>query len=239
MAKARRKIVIAGRLWLAVQYSTAYSPSKATRREIKAMISTPARESLNARTSWQKLMLVLAANFRREDLVVTLTYRDGQLPKHREEANKRLSYFVRLLRQQRKSRGAPLVAVKITEGYHTGGRLHHHLIINGTGADFHEIRQLWKRWGDDVDFEIFGTDGPERWARYLTKEPREQGRRHVGDRTWTTTRNVKKPVVLPTEYVSQASALLPPPGSVILDRTECQNGFGSFCQMTAVLPEDN
>ena len=236
MGKQRRKVVIAGRLWMAVQYTSIHSQNQQVRRETKAMISDPAREAMNAKLSWQKLMLILAANFKPDDLVVTLTYRDADLPRIREAACKRLSYFMRLLRAARRSRGQPLVGVKITEGYHTGGRLHHHIIVNTTGEDFEEIRKIWK-WGEDVDFELFGADGAERWAKYLTKEPRIQGRRHVGDRTWTTTRNVKKPLVLPVEYVPEEERLLPPPGSVITDRTECQNSYGRFCHMMAILPE--
>lgn len=237
MAKERRKVIVAGRLWMAVQYTSIHSQNQQVRREARAMISDPAREAMNAKMSWQKLMLVLAANFKADDLVVTLTYRDEQLPRFREDAHKRLSYFVRLLRAERRGRGQPLVGVKITEGYHTGGRLHHHFIVNSTGEDFDEIRKLWGRYGDDVDFEQFGADGAERWAKYLTKEPRIQGRRHVGDRTWTTTRNVKKPVVLPIEYVSEGENLLPPPGAIITDKTECQNSYGRFCHMMAILPE--
>lgn len=237
MAKERRKIIQAGRLWMAVQYTAIHTQNQAARREARQLISSPAREALNAKLSWQKLMLILASNFKSDDLVVSLTYRNDQLPRNRDEAHKRLSYFVRLLRAERKARGVPLVGVKITEGYHTGGRLHHHFIVNATGGDYNEIRKLWARYGDDVDLEPFGDDGAERWAKYLTKEPRMQGRRHIGDRTWTTTRNAKKPAVLPTEYVPEEEALLPPPGAKITDKAECQNSYGRFCYMMALLPE--
>ena len=87
MAKERRKIIQAGSLWMAVQYTAIRGENQSARREARAQISTPARESLNAKLSWQKLMLVLAANFRSTDLVVTLTYRDGCLPIRREAAD--------------------------------------------------------------------------------------------------------------------------------------------------------
>lgn len=236
MAKERRKIIRAGSLWMAVQYTAIRGENQSARREAKAQISTPARESLNAKLSWQKLMLILAANFRSTDLVVTLTYRDGRLPIHREAADRRLDYLIRNLREYRKKQGQQLVYARITEGYHSGGRLHHHLIINATGQDFDVIRQLWNRDGDDVDFEQFGIDGAERWAKYLTKEPREKGRRHVGDRTWRTSRNVKKPIVS-YEMVDARDSLAPPPGAFVLDKVECQNCYGKFCHMMARLPE--
>ena len=238
MAKERRKIIQAGRLWMAVQYTAIHTQNQTARREARSLISTPARESLNAKLSWQKLMMVLAANFRKDDLVVTLTYRDGDLPRTREEANKRLKYFISLLRAQRRRLGLPLVAAKITEGYHSGGRLHHHLILNATGQDFDMIRALWKKYGDNVDFEQFGRDGPERWAKYLTKEPREKGRRYVGDRTWRTSRNVKKPVIT-YEYVTAETDLAPPPGAFVLEKELKENSFGRFCHVMARLPEQN
>lgn len=237
MPKERRKIILAGPLWMAVQYTAIRGPDKDTRREARAQISSPARESLNAKLSWQKLMLVLASNFRSNDLVVTLTYRDKDLPNRRELADKRLDYFIRRLRDHRKALGQELVYARITEGYHSGGRLHHHLIVNTTGQDFDIIKKLWARDGDNVDFEPFGVDGAERWAKYLTKEPREKGRRHIGDRTWRTSRNVRKPQIS-YEFVDVSDALAPPPGAFVLDRTQCENVYGRFCHIMARLPEN-
>ena len=54
----------------------------------KTQISDPAREKLNAKLSKEKLMFILASNFRKADLVVGLDYRDERLPKTREEADK-------------------------------------------------------------------------------------------------------------------------------------------------------
>ena len=236
MAKERRKIVIAGSLWMAVQYTAIHTQNQTARRGARASMSNAARESLNAKTSWQRLMLVLATNFKATDLVVTLSYREENLPVNREAADRRLDYFIRNLREYRKAKGQQLVYARITEGYHSGGRLHHHLILNSTGEDFAAIRSLWIRDGDNVDFEPFGTDGAERWAKYLTKEPREKGRRYVGDRTWRTSRNVKKPLVY-CETVSDESDLQPPVGAFVLEKETRENSFGRFCHMMARLPE--
>lgn len=221
---------------MAVQYNVVHTQNQSARRDARALISSPARESLNAKLSWQKLMLILAANFAPTDLVVTLTYRDDNLPAHREAANRRLSYFIRALRPYRRARGEPFRYVRVTEGYHSDGRLHHHLIINSTGQDYDIIRKLWAANGDDIEFTPFGPDGAERWAKYLTKEPREKGRRYVGDRTWTTSRGLRRPTAI-YEYVPAETALLPPPGAIITDKTEVQNSYGRFCHMMALLPE--
>ena len=192
--------------------------------------------SLLALVVLSPLMLVLAANFRSSDLVVTLSYRDANLPKTREKADRRLDYFIRYLREHRKARGQPLVYARITEGYHSDGRLHHHLILNSTGEDFEPICNLWIRDGDNVDFEPFGIDGAERWAKYLTKEPREKGRRYVGDRTWRTSRNVKKPQTF-YEDVTDESDLAPPMGAFVLEKEVKENSYGRFCHVMARLPE--
>lgn len=236
MAKERRKIIQAGKLWMAVQYTAIRTTDPAARREARAQISSPARESLNAKLSWQKLMMLLAANFLTTDLVVGLSYRDEDIPVRREDADKRLSNFIRQLRQQRTASGQTLVYVRVTEGYHSGGRLHHHLIINATGDDFTLIRNLWAKNGDNVDFELFGADGAERWGKYLTKEPREKGRRYVGDRTWRASIHMKKPIIT-TELVGEGEPLQPPIGASVVDRTECENCYGRFCHVMAMLPE--
>lgn len=236
MAKERRKIVQAGKLWMAVQYTAIHTRNQTARREAKCQISSPARESLNAKLSWQKLMLVLAANFTSTDLLVGLDYRDECLPKTRDEADKRLSNFIRALRKHRRERGLPLIYVRVTEGYHSGGRLHHHLIINATGDDYSVIRELWSKYADTVDFEPFGMDGAERWAKYLTKEPRIKGRRYVGDRTWRTSQHMRKPEVT-SILVDDGDALEPPEGSYVTDKATVQNCYGRFDYIMAQLPE--
>ena len=117
-----------------------------------------------------------------------------------------------------------------------GGRLHHHLIINTTGDDFDIIRRLWNKNGDNVDFEEFGADGAERWGKYLTKEPRNKGRRYVGDRTWRASQHLKKPEVT-SVLVDDGDELKPPAGAFVTDRAEVQNSYGRFCHMMAMLPE--
>lgn len=236
MAKERRKIIEAGNLWMAVQYTAIHARNQTARRDARTTISNPARESLNAKLSWQKLMLTLAANFKKTDLVVTLTYRDKDLPVRRDDADRKLTNFIRALRKYRNEHRQTLVYARITEGYHSGGRLHHHLILNATGDDFSIIRELWQKNGDDVDFECFGADGAERWGKYLTKEPREKGRRYVGDRTWRTSQHMRKPTVT-SYYVEEGDDLKPPDGAFITDKAEVQNCYGRFCHMMAVLPE--
>ena len=70
----------AGRLVCAVVYTTPTAGEGARTRGQKLRASAAAREKLNARTSFQKLERVIAANFDTGDLFVTLTYDDQHLP---------------------------------------------------------------------------------------------------------------------------------------------------------------
>lgn len=60
-----------------------------------------------------------------------------------------------------------------------GGRLHHHMVVNGTGADLDVLRSLWP-YGE-VELEPLDTwQGYEALAKYLTKEPRSWASRRLG-----------------------------------------------------------
>ena len=72
-----KKILTAGALVKEVIYTRAAGREPAKVRAAKRKASTEAQQLMNAKYSWQKLELMLAANFVPGDLVVTPT---GQLP---------------------------------------------------------------------------------------------------------------------------------------------------------------
>ena len=234
--KERRKIMQAGRLWMAVQYRAVRTQSSSPFRTARLHVSSPAREALNARQSWQKLRLLLAANFQGDDLVVSLTYRDDALPKSKEEADKRLTAFIRSLRAHRAATGDKLAYIRITEHWHGDGRIHHHMVLNATGDDYAIIRKLWQRNGDQVDFELVRGKGLDYWAHYLTKEPREKGRPRVGERTWRASLHMIKPTIQ-YDFVPEGAPLFPPPRAMIVDNETIDNTYGSYHYVTAWLPE--
>ena len=129
------KQVRAGRLVCAVVYTTPTAGDSDRARAQKQKASTAAREKLNARTSFQKLERMLAANFDTGDLFVTVTYDDKHLPDGRDRAVRKVRSFLSKLRAARKERGQPLHYIYVTEGCCPGGRLHHHLVLNSTGDD--------------------------------------------------------------------------------------------------------
>lgn len=234
MGKEKRVILQAGRLWYAKQYKPLYGAAPVSQKRERRDYTTEIREKINFRTSYEKLWLILECNFKWNDLFVTMGYRDDTRPSTKEAAEKRLNRFIRDLRAERRKNGQDLVYVRVTEGFHSGGLLHHHLILNATGDDFEVIRRLWKRNGDDVDFELYCRKYPIAHAQYITKEPREKGRRHVGDRIWRVSRNCKRPIII-KEDVEPGSDLCAPPGAhVEVERNEI-NAFGRFQYIQAKL----
>lgn len=233
--KQRRKVVIAGRYMRAIQYTLNSDPDVRRTRAPKTEISSVAQEAMNLKHSWQKLKALIAANFAMEDLVITLTYNDGALPPTRRDAENRLKLFVRRLRVERRAAGFELPYLYVTEMGHSSGRLHHHMITTSTGRDYEMIRRLWARNGDNIEFSPIWTKGYDGWARYLSKEPREVGRRYVGERMWRSSLGLVKPQTYPG-WVDASNQLTAPPGSVEIDCQKRSNGYGEFTFIECLLP---
>ena len=234
MAKQRRKIVTAGRYCRAVQYTMITDIEAQRSRAPKELVSSCAREAINLHQSFQKLKAAIAANFDTSDLVVTLTYSDACLPPGRDAAEKILKRFIRQLRAERRAAGADLRYIYVSELGHSRGRPHHHIILNATGTDYDTLRRLWQ-YGDQIDIRRIADKGFDGWARYLSKEPREHGRRRVGERMWRNSRTLVKPIV-DAGWVDAGDDLTAPPGAYILDRQERVNCYGRFAYLEYLLP---
>ena len=236
MAKTKRMTLIrAGRLVRAVIYTQAMPGDTPAQRAAKTRVSSEARIRLNRRASWEKCEEVLAANFDADDLWITFTYRDADLPPTREAAVRCLNRFLSMLRQARAARGESVLYVKNVEHLTDSGepgRWHHHVVLNSTGADYEEIRALWSAWGDNVDFESLLGNGQdyESRARYLCKE-----RQPPGKQTWTPSRGLLRPQRT-SELVDDALTLNVPADAVLIDRDAKENAWGSFLFVKYLLP---
>lgn len=234
------KQICCGRLVQAVIYTTPISGDNQKIRAQKQKASTSARERLNARTSFQKLERCLADNFDNGDLLITPTYRDEHLPEDRDRAVRRLRAFLSKFRSVRKARGQPLCYIYVTEGCCPGGRIHHHLVINSTGDDLEELRRLWK-WGD-IDLRRLTFDREHTYedlASYLTKEPREWGHPHVGERTWTPSLGLVRSEPETAEVPDILTLNAPPEALVISKEGPIVNGYGEWCWIKYLLPYDS
>ena len=105
-------------------------------------MSSAAQDRLNRRHSWEKLEQILSANFSAEDLVVTLTYREDDLPADRDAAIRRLRAFIPDLRSQRKPQGLPTRSRDLTQGRHGDHTSHPHLVLHDPGRAAKPTRAL-------------------------------------------------------------------------------------------------
>ena len=216
-----KKIMVAGMLVQECVYSRAGARESPKVRAAKRKTSTEAQQRMNAKHSWQKLELMLAANFLPGDLVVTLTYDDEHLPATRAKANAKLKRFRRTLAELRAERGEDMVMIWTTENKSDKGRWHHHCVINSTGLDFTEIKRLWV-WGDDIEFKHLVVNKEKNYdslARYMCKEARER----PGLRSWSYTRNCRHPETETFPVPDDTDVKAPEDATVISDaaiRTE-------------------
>lgn len=220
-----KKILTAGALVKEVIYTRAAGREPAKVRAAKRKASTEAQQLMNAKYSWQKLELMLAANFVPGDLVVTLTYDDAHLPADRAAANARLKKFRADLTAARKKRGQKLRMIWTTENASGGGRWHHHVVANTTGNDFAEIARLWD-CGADLEIRRLQADREKNYeslARYMCKEARER----PGLRSWSYTRSCRHPEV-EVFPVPDDTKLAAPEDATVLEDVQKRTEYGAF-----------
>ncbi len=231
--KNKRIVTIrAGRLFYGIAYTQAIASDSEKVRRDKTRVSSEARKKLNFRAAWQKLELLLAANFGARDLLVTLTYDDAHLPESRPAAQAILRKYITALRKERSKQGHPLKYIYVTEHLHGDGRYHHHMVVNGTGYDYETLCALWTG-GSNIEIDYINPHDYAALAQYLTKEPREAGSSN-GQRSWTPSLNLDKPTresVLVEDYVGLSA----PPGATILETDGKQNSWGSYAYLKCLM----
>lgn len=219
MAKTKtKKIIHAGSLVVEAIYPRVTAADRGKVRSAKRKASSEAQARMNRIYSYQKLELMLAANFRPGDLVVTLTSDDAHLPRDRQQASAQLKYFRSQLNKLRSSKKQELRMIWSTESRHGDGRWHHHLVLNSTGDDYDAIRRLWI-YGDNLEIKPLKIAGEKSYAslaKYMAKEQRER----IGLRSWSYSRSCKKPEI-ETFAVEADTSLRAPKGSFVLsEKTE-------------------
>ena len=226
-----KKIIDAGPLVREVIYSRAGGREDAVVRQAKRKTSTEAQQRANARYSWEKLELMLAANYVPGDLVVTLTFDDDHLPRSRDETLTRFNYFRNSkLRRERELLGLPPPIVIWAPEILTSqdNRWHVHFVVNATGHDFKMLKRLWI-YGKITDFKPLRVDEHKNHASLahsLSKELRDvqDYKSKPGLRSWSCSRNAKRPEV-DVMIVDASYELTLPPGCVLLDEEPAVTGF--------------
>ena len=240
MSKKIIKTIRAGRLVHQAVYPYTSPADEPHIRQAKQRMSSAARQKLNFTAAWQRLELLLAANFDETDWFVTLTYDDDHLPPDRDGAGRQMRNFLQRLRRHLRQRGAELRYVynieEMPEDQGGPRRVHHHAVIGGE-LDADTIRAVWGLGFVHVEPLLDGSrDGYEARARYLIKErhPGAVGRK-TGLRGWTASRNLQQPEIT-TETVPDYVTLSAPPDAFVLDTHEEHNVYGEFVYLKYLTP---
>lgn len=231
----RRKTIRAGRLVWDITYTVPRpNASKQERKRIREVMEEQVART-NANTAQRKLEMLMATNFDEGDLVLTVTYRDADLPDSADVTRKHLGKVFSQMRAYRKARGLPdLKYIYVLEGRHGDHRPHAHIIINAAGGDLELMRSLWI-WGDDIQLNYIRERGYDGWAGYLTKERREASLN--GKKQFVGSRNLARPVTT-YEWVDDGTTVDAPPGAQVLDEGGGRNEIASCRFVKYLMPKN-
>lgn len=231
----RRKTIRAGRLVWDITYTVPRpNASKQERKRIREVTEEQVART-NANTAQRKLEMLMATNFDEGDLVLTVTYRDADLPDSADVTRKHLGKVFSQMRAYRKARDLPeLKYIYILEGRHGDHRPHAHIIINATGGDVELMRSLWI-WGDDIQLNYIRERGYDGWAGYLTKERREASLN--GKKQFVGSRNLARPITT-YEWVDDGTTVDAPPGAQVLDEGGGRNEIASCRFVKYLMPKN-
>lgn len=231
----RRKTTRAGRLVWDITYTVPRpNASKQERKRIREVTEEQVART-NANTAQRKLEMLMATNFDEGDLVLTVTYRDADLPDSADVTRNHLGKVFSQMRAYRKARGLPnLKYIYVLEGRHGDHRPHAHIIINAAGGDLELMRSLWI-WGDDIQLNYIRERGYDGWAGYLTKERREASLN--GKKQFVGSRNLARPVTT-YEWVDDGTTVDAPPGAQVLDEGGGRNEIASCRFVKYLMPKN-
>lgn len=155
----------------------------------KAM-SRERQNRYNRERARRRLALLMDANFGRNDLHVTLTYR-GTPPDY-EQARKDVRNYLRAVKRMREKAGLPemkyIYVIEEEGGDGERRRIHVHLMMTG-GVSREALEEKWGRGYANCDrLQPEEGTGLLELARYFTKLEREKHRR-----AWSASKNLRKP----------------------------------------------
>lgn len=231
----RRKTIRAGRLVWDITYTVPRPNANTAQRKRIREVTEEQIQRTNANTAQRKLEMLMATNFDDADLVLTVTYRDADLPDSADVTRKHLGKVFAQMRAYRKARDLPeLKYIYILEGRHGDHRPHAHIIINAAGGDLELMRSLWI-WGDDIQLNYIRERGYDGWAGYLTKERREASLN--GKKQFVGSRNLARPVTT-YEWVDDGTTVDAPPGAQVLDEGGGRNEIASCRFVKYLMPKN-
>lgn len=190
----KKKTIIAGKVKeVTYCHAARNSSTKRPRRKNENVTSEQQRKG-NERRSYKTLYLLMNANFKEDDLYLTLTYNKNKEEPTPENAKKELDKLLKKLRYRYKKLGFAFKYIGITECKKK--RIHHHLLINNIGISISNIKKLWN-FGF-VKMQIFAGEPEdcERLANYFVKESNNTFNTEdkVHGLRWISSKNLIHPV---------------------------------------------
>ena len=219
----------AGRVVRQALYSPRDPNPKPRHRAVS--VSKEDKKRANLKTSYEKLLMLMCANFSPGDWWVTLTYDDAHLPDTREASQPLWRKFMRRYRKYRKICNEPLQYVYCTQlTTRDGGiRLHHHMVMRWEDdSDAEQIRSLWE-YGKIVHIrKLKSFEEILKKAHYMCREPRELGVYVPGEQMWTASRGLIRPKFEYTTIDSDAVDISVPVGCTELSEPVQLPGYGGY-----------
>ncbi|WP_087066436.1 rolling circle replication-associated protein [Intestinibacillus massiliensis] len=234
MAKIKKELA-SGQLYEGYTYKTFIMPQDTPKvRAKKQKATSDAKREINRIQTTLKMMRLICLNFRAgKDLFLGLDIA-GE-PPEREQVKANLRRFLREMRDEYKKINLPFKYIWVIEEHDREGigvREHVHMIINSAGydekgkrRDFDILARCWKA-GDWTARRLAGAD--ENFAdtvEYLLKTYKDKP---MNARSWSHSKNLKKPDKPTRTIVADSTRLEAPPGVKILRLRGDQNEFGGY-----------
>jgi len=202
----REKKIYCGPDYLEVDvynYTKTEQEARKGRRSKKEVESTPKQIDWNERNSRRRFVQLVHTNFNTDDMHITLTYSNSNLPPTREGAEREEKNFLRRVAYMREKKELPplkyisIPACAYKKDGVTPARIHHHIIMNG-GLDRDEIESLWRKRkrkgqkrGDKIGYANADRLQPEEnglaaLCEYLARQA-------GGKKRWSSSQNLDKP----------------------------------------------
>lgn len=204
------------------------------KKEVSKKDRETAYRLINMRNSAQKLEELYLCNFDMNDYHVVFKLAPAYKTNDYKKLKKYWDSFINRVRKLRKRRGAePLKYLYVMEGLHGNKSLHIHAILKAEQLDsegWAEIIRCWQ-YGQPTsppyEVEIKNWEHKNHVGIYLSKEPKDFGRKKVGQRIFNASHNLEKPTRY-TYNIAEATEYTIPDGYILRHNSSKESDYGNF-----------
>ena len=187
----------------------------------------------NEREAVRKLARILNTNYAEGLLFVTLKYSEKNLPADYEALKKNAAKFLRKVRSFAPDLRYVMVNANWSPRRQRPARLHHHLVIPITSMDV--LSKLWPE-GEFYAELVRNPADLTRLAAYLVDNVKDLP---AGQKKWTTSKNMEKPIYTEPKPVESMDGIQPIPNAVVCEWTNVssEDGYVDGSYMRCITPE--